>query len=159
MCCNFLVWSYWAFTFITSCLYSSITLSSIGVKWKCVKDIVTCVDKLELSGNGVRAGAIITSVVTTVLSITYLVCMIRNKKRGQGYCMGGALHTAVLLVLYGVMINTISTKIDTWSTDGLKFLFSSSFYLAFILSGVHFTWFFVFLNISSNKRDICFMEP
>jgi hypothetical protein len=122
---------------------------------------VTCIDELELSRNGVRAGAIITSTITTVLSITYLVCMIRNKKRGQGYCMGAALHAAVLLVLYGVMINSISTKTYPLSTDGLKFLFSSSFYLAFILSGVHTTWFFVFLHISSNEDGVgvCFTEP
>jgi hypothetical protein len=142
-------------------LYSSITLSSIGVKWKCVENIVKCVDKLELSSNGVKAGAIITSVITTVLSIAYLLSMISNKKRGHGYCMGGALHTAALLVLYGVMINTISTKTDPWSTDGLKFLFSSSFYLAFILSGVHMIWFIIFLHISSNEDGVgvCFTEP
>lgn len=159
MFCNFLVWSYWALTFITSCLYSSIALSSIGVKWKCVENIMTCVDKLELSSNGVRTGAILTSLVTIALSIMYMFCMISNKKRIQGYCMGSAFHTAILLLLYGVMINATSKKIEIWSTDGLTFLFNSSFYLAFILSGLHIIWIFVFLNIITNERSICFTEP
>lgn len=157
VCCNLFVWSYWAFTFIVSCLYSSLTLSSIGVKWKCVGNLSMCIGD-DLVNNATKTGAIVSSFVTMLQTFMVLFGLINNKKRFQGYTIGSALHITIIMLWYAVIINTSSKKIEQWTASSVKDLFDSSYYLACILAGVHAFWILVELNLITNNHSVCMNE-
>lgn len=157
VCCNFLVWSYWAFTFIVSCLYSSLTLSSIGVGWRCVGNMSKCLGE-DINNNATKTGAIASSFVTMLQTILLLFTLINNKKRFQGYCIGSAFHIAIIMLWYAVSINTSSKKIEHWTTSSVKDLFDSSYYLACLLASVHAFWILVKFNLITNDHSICMNE-
>ncbi len=153
-CCGFCIWSYWSITFIVSCLYSSLTLSSIGMKWRCIYDVSNCVEG-DILNNATVAGAIVSSFVTILQHFMILYTLIKNKKRCQGYCIGAALHITIIMLLYAIMINTSSKKIQQWTLTSLEDLFRSSFYLACLLSGMHILWVFVFWNLVTDDYAVC----
>jgi hypothetical protein len=157
VCCKFIVWSYWSFTLIVSCLYTSLTLSSIGVKWKCIGNLPGCVDD-DIVNNATKTGAIVSSFVTMFQTMLLLFALINNKKRFQGYCIGSALHITIIMLWYAVIINTSSKKIEHWTTSSVKDLFDSSYYLACLLAGVHAFWIFVKLNLITNDYAVCMNE-
>jgi hypothetical protein len=157
VCCNLIVWSYWGFTFIVSCLYSSLTLSSIGVKWKCIGNLSACVDD-DIVNNATKTGAVVSSFVTMFQTMLVLFALINNKKRFQGYCIGSSFHITIIMLWYAVCINTSSQKIEHWTASSVKDLFDSSYYLACLLAGIHFVWIFVKLNLITNDHSVCANE-
>ncbi len=146
---NLLVWAYWVFTFVSCCLYSSITLSSIGVKQIGLEDLPT---------DAVKTGAILTSFACIVLSISILILILlyNDKKKFQGYCIGSCFSTSILLLLYAVLINNTSDKIEKWNTHNIRFLFLSSYYLAYIICAQFLSWIYVIHNCIGNERCTCF---
>lgn len=153
VCCSLFTWSYWALTIIVSCIYSSLTLSSIGIKLNCVKDLTKCIDD-DIKNNVIKTGAIVSSFVTMLQSFIILFSLINDRKRFQGYCIGSAFHITIIMLWYAVTINTSSQKIEHWTASSIEHLFKSSYYLACILSGMHIFWVFVMLNIVTNNRNI-----
>jgi ABC-type uncharacterized transport system permease subunit len=153
-CCGFCIWSYWSITFMVSCLYSALALSSIGMRWKCIRDVSNCIEG-DILNDATVAGAFVSSFTTVLQPFMILYTLIKNKKRYQGYCIGAALHTTIIMSLYAVMINTSSKKIQQWSLSSLEDLFRSSFYLACLLSGIHTSWIFLFWNLITDDYTVC----
>lgn len=158
VCCNLVVWSYWSLTFIVSCLYSSLTLSSIGVEWKCVEDLTKCIDD-DIKNNSIITGAVVSSFVAMFQVLMVLFSLINGKKRFQGYCIGSSFHITIIMLWYAIAINTSSKKIEHWTAKSIKDLFQSSYYLACTLSGIHAFWVLVMLNVIMNDRttNTCFV--
>ena len=157
VCCNLFVVAYWMFTVIVSSLYSALTLSSVGIRWKCISDIKSCIDT-DIINNTTRTGAVITSFVTMFQALCLIITIVKNRKRYQGYCIGSAFHVSIIMLWYAVLINTSSKKVETWTASSINDLFRSSYYLACVLAGIHISWILVMTNIIRNKRDICMGE-
>lgn len=153
------VWSCWMATLIMSCLYSSLTLSSVGIKWKCVGNIPNCIDD-HIINNASTTGAVVSSFVTMLQSLNLLIVLMNNRKRYQGYCIGAAFHTSLIMVWYAVAVSTSTKKIESvvdvtkWTKTTVYNLFHSSYYLACILSGVHMFWILIISNLIKNKRSV-----
>jgi len=163
VCCGVFVWSYWLFTMIVSCLYSSLTLSSVGVEWTCISSVKKCLDS-DIINNATKTGAIVSSFVTMVQSINLLMVLMNNRKRYQGFCVGSAFHVSIIMVWYAVTVNRTSKKIDDvtdvtkWNKSTVNNLIHSSYYLACILSGIHMFWILVLANLIKHKRSVSMNE-
>lgn len=162
-CYGVVIWSYWLFTLTLSLLYSSLTLSSIGIKWKCIDNPTKCIND-DVVNYVTITGAIISSVVTTFHSINVFIALMNDRKRYQGYCIGSALHTSIILVWYAVSVNESTKKINNvidvtkWTQNTIQKLFNSSYYLACILSGVQMLWVFIIVILVKQKRSISMNE-